>query len=307
MKNFYIIPFVFFLCLSFAAKAQVVVNDASFEEGISYSWTSAQEIILDGIVYLKPGSSLTIEAGTVIKGLDTPSNGDPTSVLVVSAGATINALGEASCPIIFTSVVDDVSDPFDLTTTDAGLWGGLVILGEGILGNDEPSDSFFGTASTYDDFGGSNNDDGSGTLRYVSVRHAGASVTPGVEISGITFAGVGRNTTVEYVEAFACVDDGIAFFGGAVNTKYLVSAYNQDDAFDIDLGYVGLGQHWFGLSRDGNVSFGIEWDGARPDENPIYSNPILSNVTLIGPSSIRSELEGVYMRDGTAGTLSNSI
>ncbi|MEM9919818.1 MAG: T9SS type A sorting domain-containing protein, partial [Bacteroidota bacterium] len=150
-------------------------------------------------------------------------------------------------------------------------------------------------------------DDGSGTLRYVSVRHAGASVTPGVEISGITFAGVGRNTTVEYVEAFACVDDGIAFFGGAVNTKYLVSAYSQDDAFDIDLGYVGLGQHWFGLSTDGNVSFGIEWDGARPDDNPIYSNPILSNVTLIGPSSIRSELEGVYMRDGTAGTLSNSI
>ena len=75
------------------------------------------------------------------------------------------------------------------------------------------------------------------TLVLVSIRHTGINVgdVAGNEIQkGLTMGGVGSGTTVEYVESFASNDDGFEFFGGTVNTKYLVSAFNTDDAFDWD-------------------------------------------------------------------------
>ncbi|MEM8908782.1 MAG: hypothetical protein AAGD05_13125, partial [Bacteroidota bacterium] len=306
MKKISLLPILLFLFGFGTSQAQIVITNADLEQGISYTWTNNNEYLLDGIVFVKPGSILTIEAGTIIKGRSLPSSNDLNSMLIVTAGATINANGEENCPIIFTSEFDDLNNPNDLGPLDAGLWGGVAILGNAPVGDENAPvelEGFVGNPLTQ--YGGNASEESSGVFRYVSVRHSGGEVGPGNEVNAVTFAGVGSGTLVEYVEAYATFDDGIEFFGGTVNTRYLIATFCGDDAFDIDLGYRGKGQFWFGLGDNNNRS-GIEWDGAKPDENPLYSKPTISNVTLItdGPGS---ESDGINMRDGAAGNLYNSI
>lgn len=292
----------FFISLSL--KAQIVIQDNDLEENISYTWTNDNEYLIDGFVFFKPGSILTIEAGTVIKGMSFPTGGDPTSILTIMKGATINALGEASCPIIFTSELDDLSNPTDLGIDDKGLWGGVILLGNGILATLDGTSIVDGTINSLFDYGGTDNAESSGTLRYVSIRHAGGEIGIGAEINGLTLAGIGSGTTIEYVETFACSDDGIEFLGGAVDAKYLTSLFNGDDAFDFDLGWQGKGQFWFGIAEDGG--WGLEGDGAKPDLSGNPSNPILSNLTFIG-NTLASNAEGIVLRDNSKGKFYNSI
>ena len=37
------------------------------------------------------------------------------------------------------------------------------------------------------------------------------------------------------------------FFGGTVETKYLVGAFCGDDTYDYDQGFRGKGQYWFSI------------------------------------------------------------
>ncbi|MEO1624545.1 MAG: T9SS type A sorting domain-containing protein [Bacteroidota bacterium] len=130
------------------------------------------------------------------------------------------------------------------------------------------------------------------------------------EINGLTLAGVGRNTVVEYVETYACQDDGFEFLGGAVNTRYLISAFSGDDGFDIDIGYVGQGQFWFGIDNGNPTSessYSLEVDGSKPDNFSIFSNPTLSNLTFLSNSEVFNTNRGILFRDGGAGEIVNSI
>src|SRR5690606_36912053 len=124
----------------------------------------------------------------------------------------------------------------------------------------------------------------SGTIRYVSIRHAGFTRTPNEEINGLTFGGVGRGTLVEYVEVFANSDDSFEWFGGTVNSKYLVGAFGGDDDFDWDTGFSGKGQFWFSIkASSGDVGRCIEGDGAAsPFTATPLSRPVVSNMTCIG-------------------------
>jgi len=308
-KLLYILLAIFSIAnISFA---QIVIQDGDLVGGQTYNWTSNNVYLLDGFVFLEDGGVLNIEPGTVIKAMESPSTSDNASALIISRGATINANGTASEPIIFTAEIDDINDPADLDDTDKGLWGGLIILGYGIIGNTTAEISVEGIPAGESRalFGGTNDADNSGVLKYVSIRHGGAELAPGDEINGLTLGAVGSGTVIDHVEVFANSDDGIEFFGGAVSVSNASVAFCGDDAFDWDLGWRGTGQFWFSIQSEDAGDNGAEMDGARPDDNARFSNPTIFNATFIGSGSDASAKNehALLFRNGSAGKFMNSI
>ncbi|MEM9260180.1 MAG: carboxypeptidase-like regulatory domain-containing protein, partial [Bacteroidota bacterium] len=303
--------FLFFCLNALEAQNQIIITDDDLQGGNAYTWTSANEYLLDGLVYLEAGGVLTIEPGTVIRGRNSAniSNGDFNSALIISRGAQIFAEGTSTQPIIFTAEDDDLLDPADFFPTDVGEWGGLLLLGNATIARPEGLSNIEGINISDERaaYGGTDDTDNSGTLRFVSIRHAGGTLSPDNEINALTLAGVGSGTTIDYVEVYAALDDGFEFFGGTVNAYHLVSAYCQDDAFDIDQGYRGIGQFWLGLAAGRRL---LEIDGASPDPQPPFSQPNLVNLTLVGgpvdPFSTGEPGE-ILFRDNSGGHLRNSV
>ena len=276
---------VLLLLFHFGMSAEeVIVSNDDLQGGNTYTWTSNNTYILDGVVVLEAGGELNIEAGTVIKARAVPTNGtDATSSLIIAQGAKIMATGSAEAPIIFTSEIDDLEDDSDISFDDRGLWGGIIILGQATIAYQEETSlqgsiAYLGDVAT---FGGTMDDDDSGVLLHVSIRHPGAMGLPDEEYNGLTLAGVGSNTIVDHIEVYACSDDAIAIEGGTVNLKHLSVAFASDESIDWDLGWRGKGQYWLALQDENSDRCG-EHDGAAPDLEEPYSSPIISNVTYIG-------------------------
>ncbi|MFK7845160.1 MAG: T9SS type A sorting domain-containing protein [Rhodothermales bacterium] len=299
------------------AQEQITVTDSDIPAESTVTWLSGNTYILDGIVFVDSAATLIIEPGTVIKGMQ--GAGNDASGLVVTRYAQIQAEGTAESPIIFTSALDPLDG--SLTFADRGLWGGVVILGRASTNNQtqgglkeiEGVNELTGEGDTRATYGGNEDTHSSGVFRYVSIRHTGINVgdQAGNEIQGLTLGGVGSGTVVEYVESFASADDGFEWFGGTVNTKYLVSAFNEDDSYDWDEGFRGKGQFWFAIQADDKGGRTAEQDGATGNEffQP-YATPKLSNVTYIGPNAGIAEGDGAEMlifRDNTGGNYYNSI
>ncbi len=310
--------FTILLLLLFSVNtfSQVVVtNDITSDE----TWTSDNEYILDGLIFVDSLSTLTIEPGTVIKGRlqSNITTGDGASALIIRRGAKIYAEGTPESPIIFTSELDDVTVPDDLLLTDRGLWGGLIILGRAVTNQPTTENQIEGIPNNFNArYGGNDDADNSGVVRYVSIRHGGFSISgvPGDEINGLTMGAVGSGTTIEYVEVFANLDDGYEWFGGTVNTKYLAAIMCADDAFDYDQGYRGKNQFWFALQPDDESGRGGEHDGGDDDETGTpYSMPLISNATYIGSGASSTGVGGdgndraIYFRDNAGGKYYNSI
>ncbi|MEO1624470.1 MAG: T9SS type A sorting domain-containing protein [Bacteroidota bacterium] len=295
----------------FADQDEIVVTDADLQGGQTYTWTNDNIYLLDGFVYLEDEGVLNIEPGTIIKGKQTPSTNELASTLIITRGAQIFAEGTAQAPIIFTTEIDDTDDPDDLPTSARGLWGGLIILGEGVLG-DRTSEVVVEGLPEMESralYGGNNDADNSGSLRYVSIRHGGAALAPGNEINGLTLGGVGSGTKIEYVEVFANFDDGIEWFGGTVSIKYAAVSYCGDDSYDYDTGWRGKGQFWLSLQASNTGDNGGEHDGAKPDDNARFSQPEIYNATYIGSGvdgTAKNE-HALLFRDGTGATYGNSI
>ena len=273
--------------------------------------------MIDEKVYVQDGGELFIQPGTVLRGvfgLTVDAN-----ALIVSRGGKIFANGTDCCPIIFT----DENDPLDgsYSVDIRGQWGGLIILGRATnnllladgdlavgdgVGNIEglvPGDS-------RNHYGGSDDNDSSGSLRYVSLRHGGTDIGEGNEINGLTLGSVGRGTTLEYIEVIANDDDGVEFFGGTVDLKYATVMFCNDDYFDWDQGWSGRGQFWYGVQLpafDGGSAQGDEGFESDGDDqnsgNDFASNPTIYNATMIGRGSNR----GMLAKEGTNGHIANSI
>jgi len=299
--------------VSAAAMAQTVITDDSINAGETLTLSPAEEYVLDGLVFVEEGATLNILPGTVVKARQTPTNGDNTSALIIARGAQIFAAGAQESPIIFTSEADDLSVPNDLEWTDRGLWGGVILLGRattnrGVEGQIEGIDTSEARAA----YGGEDDHDNSGVLRFVSIRHAGAALAPGDEINGLTMGAVGDQTVIEYVEVFSNLDDGFEWFGGTVNTKYLIAAFCADDGFDYDEGWRGKNQFWFGILAEDEAGRVGEHDGGTIDETGMpFSTPEIRNATYIGPGA-NSAPEGdgdfaIVLRDNAGGFYWNSI
>lgn len=302
---------------SASLKAQTIVNivDADLNAGQTYNWTNNNIYLLDGLVFVEDGATLNIEEGTIVKFTPRADIGNP-SALVICRGAKIFANGSVTAPIIFTAEDDDVADAQDLGPTDNALWGGIVILGKAYTiknGNNEVNVEGIPTTEPRGIYGmpaGSNIDnDNSGSLRYVSIRHGGRQIATGSELNGLTLAAVGSGTALEYIDVYANSDDGIEFFGGTVNLKYSSVSFCEDDSYDWDESWKGKGQFWFSIQRDDIADAGWECDGSTPDDLTPASDPIVYNATHIGsgPGAAASNPIGWLFRAGTRGYVANSI
>lgn len=307
-----------FLILSFSAvgrgQSTITIQDGDIAVGDTVYWTANNTYVLDGLVYVDSAAVLHIEAGTVIKGTQPPTTGDNTSALIVARYGKVYAEGTPLRPIIFTAEADDVSNPNDLGPDDRGLWGGVIILGNAEINTTSGVGQIEGIPSNEPRgaYGGSDNADNSGILRYVSIRHGGYEIGSGNEINGLTMGAVGSATTIEYIEVFANLDDGYEWFGGSVNTKYLVSAFCGDDAFDYDEGWTGKNQFWFALQGSDFAGRIAEQDGGTtPEDGTPFAIPVIYNATYIGPGAGAAPQgdgsEALIFRDNAGGKYYNSI
>lgn len=227
-----------------------------------------------GYVVFNGGATLKIQPGTIIKAAT--GTGTDATVLVIARGAKIEAVGTASNPIIFTSIEDNITvgQKFgtNLGKDDISLWGGVIILGNAKIsaqdGDTETQIEGLPANSTFGLYGGSNDADNSGELRYVSIRHTGTSIAPDNELQGLTMGGVGNGTKISYIESYASFDDGIEIFGGSVNIDHLVVAYANDDAIDLDMSYSGTINNFYVIHEGGSAgNSAFEFDGPEGTSN----------------------------------------
>ena len=263
--------------------------------------TSDKVWTLKGYVYVTDGASLIIQPGTVIKS-DIAEKG----ALCIERGAKIIAEGTPDRPIVFTS-----GNPEGQRSP--GDWGGVVILGRAKTNRTSEPTIEGGIGRPY---GGNNDDDNSGVLRYVRIEYAGIAALPNSEINALTLGAVGRGTTIQYVQTIYANDDAFEFFGGTVSPKFIYAFATADDDFDFDFGYTGEVSN--GISKrdpqfvdNGDAGNGIECDndGTGSSAQP-YTHPKLFNMILVGPnnaSALANHNLGLRFRRATQFTMKNSV
>ena len=245
--------------------------------------------LLSGGVFVDENAKLTInEGGTVY------ADTEVTTFLSIKQGGEMFIQGESTNPIVFTPLTDNPS---------YGDWGGIIVNGYATINTGFNAEGEGGTGI----YGGDNDNDDSGILRYVRVEYAGKVLGTDNELNGFSFNGVGDGTIIEYIQAYKGSDDGIEFFGGTVNVRYAVSTHNQDDSFDWTHGWRGKGQYWLVQQGPDGGDRGIEADN-NGDDNLLepYSNPTLSNLTLIGVDDGDGLNTGMRLREGTKGKIFNT-
>lgn len=272
----------------------------------------------DGSAAAGDAAVLSIEPGVVIYGATA------TDVLVVSRGSEIQANGSATNPVVFTSALDlDLGTELGLAAPvsfDGALleepftseWGGIVINGQAPINTCNGS----GTCEAEGEgdsglYGGDEATDSSGTMRYVQVKYAGNPLTSEDELNGIAFQGVGSGTTLEYIQVHNGADDGVEFFGGTAQAKYLVITGADDDSLDWTQGWRGKGQHIIIIQNPAQPASdqGIEADNFGDGEDFLpRAQPQLSNMTIVGSNSKGGESDiGILLRAGTGANIWNTV
>ncbi len=286
-------------------KKTVTIKDNGTGTGTK-TFSADTTYVLQGMVFVNSGSVLTIEAGTVVKGL--PGEAENASALIVARGAKIMANGTAEKPIIFTAESDDLNK--SLSFSDRGLWGGLILLGNAKINTVPNMKNIEGipTTETRGEYGGTDDADNSGVLTYVSIRHGGTNIGADNEINGLTLGAIGSGTKIEYIEVIANNDDGIEFFGGTVDIKNAVIAYCADDSYDWDQGYRGRGQFWLAVQSADIASDRLgELDGADlPEDGLPFGGGTIYNATLIGAGEAAAKRTLTFRANG-GGAFFNSV
>jgi len=249
---------------------------------------ATKEHKLTGKLVVANGAKLVIPAGTKIIG-----TGGTSAYIAVAQGGKIEVNGTATNPVVMTGA-----------EAKPGNWGGLVICGKAPINK--------GTSATAEvsdlTYGGTDVNDNSGSIKYLRIEYSGANFNSEKEFNGLSLFGVGKGTTIEYVQLHKGSDDGIEFFGGTVDTKYIVSSFNEDDQFDWTEGWNGTNENWYGVEDASTGNRGIEADNNSNNHiaTPI-SNPTVKNVTLIGRGSASTEPQAMKLRVGTYATFDNVV
>ncbi len=338
------------------AGARVVINSDILANRL-FSRDTVYQIgdASNGEVHVR-NATLTIQPGTRIEGwygtgvFGAGGVGAGQGTLNIMRNGRIIADGTALQPIVMTCALPPFAGPNGeaANTRWSGCWGGLILFGNATINADSPtSGTTLGTsdgvaagrstagcidesdeAGPSERYGGCNDADSSGVIRYVRNEFAGARFTANKERNGVTFDGVGSKTVVDYLQVHSSLDDGTEYFGGTVNIKHLLLTGNEDDNFDWVLGYRGKAQFIIEQSDSTNGDRCIEADNngidaGNPEALP-RSNPTIYNVTCVGkalptqgpaitanckaqngsPNCVR---QGVILRQSTAGTLRNLL
>jgi hypothetical protein len=302
---------------------------------VGENYDSDADLATAGITEGGDGPTLTISAGVTI------AHQTSADFMVVNRGSQIVAEGTSSAPITFTSASDVLGtiDPEAISQ-----WGGMVINGFGVTNKCSytgtygvdlaldgechvPSEGSEGDQAN--NYGGINDADSSGSLEYVIVKHTGAQVANGDELNGITMGAVGSGTNVSHVEVYSVYDDGIEFFGGAVNVDHYLALYVNDDAIDIDEGYRGTVEFALVIQSETNGNRCIEADGvgsydaakaASDIAQGLNSQPTIRNLTcIVSPTELFDAVDspagtgthdpgqGWRLREGLYPTIQNAL
>ena len=263
--------------------------------------TADKEWTLKGYVYVKEGATLIIQPGTVIKS-DIAEKG----ALCIERGAKILAEGTPSKPIIFTSGKS-------AGERSPGDWGGIVILGKAKTNRSSEPTIEGGIGRPY---GGNDDEDNSGILKYVRIEYAGIAALPNSEINALTLGGVGSGTTIENVQTVYANDDAFEFFGGTVSPKNLYAFATADDDFDFDFGYTGTVSNSIAKRDPQFVDNGDAGNGVECDNDGVgslatpFTHPKLNGLVLIGPnnaSALANHNLALRFRRATQFTVQNCI
>lgn len=277
---------------------------------ISSDTTWSGTVTLRGQHYVLPGVTLTIEEGTTVEWKYHNNNVNDVGVLITlpadkenfesgpRASGKLIAEGTADSPIVFTSERAD---------KQPGDWGGIILAGEAPNNISGGVGEVEGLPQSIR-YGGTNENDNSGSLRYVRIEYVGYGFTSDSEVNGLSLYSVGSATVLDHIQVYRCTDDGFEWFGGTVNARYLVSMYNDDDSFDMDEGWSGKGQFLLAVQADG-ADNGFESDGVKTLGSGDETNPTLYNVTLIGHGATEGgdSNYGMRMREEFTGRLNNFI
>lgn len=245
---------------------------------------------LTGALIVQNGGKLTVKPGVVIEA--TPyRDGEEIRYIAVAQGGQIFAEGTKEKPVIFTS-----------TNKTQQAWGGVVLCGKAPINKGNTANAEVSGLP----YGGTQVDDNSGIIRYARIEYSGYSYSSDKEFNGLSMFGVGAGTTIEYVQVHEGSDDGFEWFGGTVNTKYLVSTSNEDDLFDWTEGWNGTNEYWYGKEAANKGNRGVEADNNSNNHlaGPI-SNPTIKNLTLIGRGASSSEPQAMKLRVGTKTSMDN--
>ncbi|WP_075186456.1 serine/threonine protein kinase [Teredinibacter haidensis] len=298
---------------------------------IGKNYSSNADLSAAGIAQGGDGSVLRIEAGAT---LAFRSSDD---YFVINRGSQMFAEGAADAPITVTSTSDAVDG--SVAAEADGEWGGMLINGFGITNKCEytgtmgvdialatgeechvEAEGKAGAGQTH--YGGDNNADNSGILNYFIVKHTGAEVAPENELNGISFNTVGSGTTVDYLQAYSTLDDGVEMFGGAVNISHYVALYVRDDSIDIDEGYQGTFDYALVIQSETFGNQCVESDGigsySKKDAvviddyiaRGLNSRATIRNLTcIISPSDqgTRGNGAGLRVREAHFPTIENAI
>lgn len=287
------------------------------------TWTSGNVYQISGVVTVKSGATLTIQAGTYIKSTANVQGGPANGVLVIAKDGKINAVGTANNPIVFTSrnLLDGVAS----TVGKAGDFGGVIILGNAKVNVANKLIEGLPDQAQFH-YGGQNDADNRGTFQFVRIEFAGFQLAPNIEVNGLTLGGVGSGTVIDHVQVSYGLDDSFEFFGGTVSPTNLVALAADDDQYDFDNGYTGTIQYAIAVadrtathsaSSGNSDSNGIESDNNSTAEDPTYSlipktHPTLVNFSVIGTENTNGitapgYLNAVRERRGSSVDIFNSI
>ena len=293
-------------CTAFAGMANAADILVTSDIATSTTWTANNTYNLQDQIYVLPGATLTIEAGTVISS-DTGVGGS----LAVANGAQIFVLGTEDDPVIMTSKADEATwvggDPRQgVWRETANEWGNLTVMGDAFISENATAGNtptcnasnvaameglvadFPGDTKVL--YGGGNDNDDSGTINYLSLRYGGRVIGLNNELNGLSLGGIGRGTDIDYVEIMNNVDDGLEIWGGTVNIKHFSIWNVGDDSFDVDQGWRGKAQFGLivqGYSLDAPQGSGVgdngfEVDGAEDSDWQPVTTTTLYNCTFIG-------------------------
>lgn len=278
-----------------ATTDAVTLNDASHVKVITGNLTldANQVYLLTSILSIESGASLTIPAGTIIRG-EADADAGNYATIVVAKGGKIYINGTVDNPVVMTSNFDG--------DRARGDWGGLALFGNAI--NNQGIDiqmEGFNKLTAYKSglgglHGGSNDDDNSGSISFLRLEFAGTALDVNKEINALTLGSVGRATKLDHIQVSYSGDDSFEWFGGTVNAKHLIAFASTDDDFDTDFGYSGQVQYGIGYkvanqfdlswkaASGASTSEGFESDNdANGSSLTPFTSAVFSNMTMVGP------------------------
>ncbi len=319
------------VCDLIPGRSPLTTNIATVSGAITSNRTFFSDTIyrINGVVKVNSGATLTIQPGTRIEGMYLGAGTFQISELIIERDGRIDAQGTPLQPIVMTC---------DQTPKFKGCWGGLAIMGNASVNAAQSAALtspviagraatggcfevvFEGTTGTPSEtrFGGCNDADSSGVVRYAQIEYGGYAFAANTELNNLTVGGVGSGTVLEFIQVHAGLDAGYEIWGGTFNTRNIVMTANSDDDFDFASGWSGKAQFLISQkdSLDGDKTFEIDNTEVAASYNSTPRvNAQIYNVTMVGaeaPSSTSGTAgnnvnDAIHLRRGARPDFSNFL